>query len=338
MRVTIKDIAQKAGVSIAAVSKALNNQQGVSAHTRKKILKISRNLGYTPNALARNLVKKKNNTLGIFIPDISTPTYAAIYKGINEAAKRCGYVLLLCDTNRSREYEETYIQTMMENRVAGLLVCPVDNDISHFKDGIKGQVPIVYFGGKVHDGMDNYVGIDNRKGAEIAVKHLIEHGHRDILMVCDNKSTKTKLDRMEGYQSAMRKAGLSPRDVLLGQGMRGRDCGYRLMKSFYGHGENQPSAIFAVNDEIAIGIMEFLVEQGRSIPADISIIGFDDIPYASLPMINLSSIWQPKFRIGEMAVNMIDDILKGHCPDSGTQIILTPELKARKSVKDIRVE
>lgn len=210
MRVTIREIAKKAGVSTAAVSKALNGQPDIGEKTREKILRISKELGYTPNMIARNLVTKGNNTLGVLIPDISTPIYPAIYKGINEAAIRHGYTLLLGDTNRNLESEARYVRIMMENRVAGLLVSPITNDFSHLEEIVQGQIPIIYFGGKVSDAMNCYVGINNYYGATLAVEHLVSLGHKRIVMIRDDSSTKTRMDRISGYRTVMEREGLTP--------------------------------------------------------------------------------------------------------------------------------
>ena len=212
MRVTIKDIAKKAGVSTAAVSKALNGQPDIGERTKERILSISRELGYTPNMIARNLVTKGNKTIGVLIPDISTPIYPSIYKGINETAVKYGYTLLLGDTKRSLQSERDYILTMMENRVSGLLVSPVSNSIDHLEEVIKGQIPIIYFGGKVNDSMENYIGIDNYRGAIFAMEHLMGLGHRDIAMLCDDLITKTRQDRVSGYKYVMEKKTLRTQD------------------------------------------------------------------------------------------------------------------------------
>ena len=331
MRVTIKDIARKAGVSAAAVSKALNGQPDIGEATRDRILKISRELGYTPNMIARNLVKQGNKTVGVLIPDISTPIYPVIYKGINEKAMEYGYTLLLGDTKRDLESERKYISIMMENRVAGLLVGPVGNDISHIREAVKNQIPIIYFGGKVNDTMDDYVGSDNYQGAILAAAHLVELGHRRITMICDDLNTKTRSDRVKGYCHVMEENGLNSDVFIDDEGLKGRDCGRDAMARILANRKEIPTAVFALNDLMAIGVMEALNEAGLRVPDDVSVIGYDDIPFASLPMIGLSTIRQPKFRIGEMAMEQLHHRIKGDQQSEERKVILHSELKVRTS-------
>ncbi|WP_020612754.1 LacI family DNA-binding transcriptional regulator [Sediminispirochaeta bajacaliforniensis] len=330
MRVTIKDIAREAGVSTAAVSKALNGQPDIGETTRLRIIRISRELGYTPNMIARNLVTKGNKTIGVLIPDISTPIYPRIYKGINETAMKYGYTLLLGDTKRSIESEKKYIMTMMENRVAGLLVSPVSNDISHIVQVVRGQIPIIYFGGKVNDAMKNSIGIDNYHGAMLAIDYLTGLGHKDIIMICDDLDTKTRHDRVDGYREAMEKKGLKPLVVFNNEGLKGRQCGVSAIRHIIA-GRTLPTAVFALNDLMAIGAMEALSEAGLRVPEAVSVMGYDDISFASLPMIGLSTIWQPKFKTGEMALELLHKKLQDDPVTEDRKIVLQPELRIRTS-------
>ena len=335
MKVTIKDIAKLAGVSPAAVSKALNGQPDIGVETRDRIIQISKDLGYTPNMIARNLVTKGNKTVGVLIPDISTPLYPSIYQGINERAIKYGYTLLLGDTKRSLKIEKEYIHTMMENRVAGLLVSPVSNDISQLEDVLKGQVPIIYFGGKVNDSMENYIGIDNYRGGRIAVEYLVELGHKKIVMICDDLITKTRIDRVEGYKAVMQRENLKPEIFVNENGLKGRECGLETMTRILNSQTSAPTAVFALNDLMAIGVMEAISNKGLRVPEDISIIGYDDITLSSLPMIGLSTIWQPKFKTGEMAMDLLLKKLSKKNMDVENRIILQPELKIRTSSRRI---
>jgi LacI family transcriptional regulator, galactose operon repressor len=331
VRVTIKDIAKKAGVSVAAVSKALNDQPDIGQKTKDRIKRISKEMGYTPNAVARNLVKRDNKTLGVLIPDISTPIYPAIYKGINASAIEYGYTLLLGDMDRNLENEKKYARTMVENRVAGLIVSPIGNDTSHLEEVVRGQIPIIYFGGKVNHDMKYYIGINNILGATLATEHLIGQGHKNILMMSDRNETKTRLDRIHGYVSVMVKNGLKPRVHIRNSGSFGRECGAEEMERIIKEGQELPTAIFALNDSMAIGIMEVLMNHGIRIPDDVAIMGYDDIPFASLPMINLSTVWQPKYETGEAIIKLMNEILTNSENIKQKNVILDPHLCLRSS-------
>lgn len=335
MKVTIKEIAAEAGVSIATVSKALNGQPDVSQKTKKRIWEISKRMGYTPNLIARNLVKKGNNTIGVMISDITTPIHPEIFKGINETANELGYTLFLSDTRRNIENEIKYVKTMMQNRVAGLLVSPVGSNISHFQEIIDDNIPLVFFGGKINDKMDNYIGIHNFNGARMATEHLISQGHKHILMFSDSSNTKTRHDRINGYRTIMEENGLTPNIRIYNGSLRGRECGYALMKEVCDKKHPFPTAIFVLNDLMAIGAMEALVKFGYRVPEDISVMGYDDISYASLPMIDLSTVWQPKFEIGNLAVKTIHKILTGQVGREDQKKILQPELRIRNTTKSL---
>jgi LacI family transcriptional regulator len=334
VKVTIKEIAVRAGVSPAAVSKALNGKSDISDNTRAKIISISQELGYTPNMIARNLVKMSNHTIGVLVPDISTPIYPSIYKGINDTAIDYGYTLLLGDTKRSLEHEQNYINTMMENRVAGLLISPVSNDISQIKKIVRNQVPVIYFGGKVNDTMENYIGIDNYRGGRLAASHLIETGHSEILMICDDLSTKTRNDRMNGYRDVMLESGFQPDVVFNTSGLKGIECGMATMQKVLAERSTLPTAIFALNDLMAIGVMQALNEANIRVPEDVCVIGYDDIAFVSLPMINLTTVWQPKFETGKIAFEHLHEMISGKPTDEvNKRIVLQPELRIRRSTK-----
>lgn len=334
MKVTIKEIAKQAHVSPAAVSKALNGKADISDATRQRIISISKELGYTPNMIARNLVKKSNNTVGVLVPDISTPIYPSIYQGINETAIKYGYTLLLGDTKRCLQQERNYIHTMMENRVAGLLVSPVGNDISHIKEIVRDQVPVIYFGGKVNDSMQNYIGIDNYQGGRIAASHLIETGHTRILMICDDLSTKTRNNRMMGYRDVLLEHGLKPDVVFSENESKGIDCGASAMQRVLSQRSVLPTAVFAINDLMAIGVLQALSEANIRVPQDMCVMGYDDISLVSLPMISLSTVWQPKFEAGQMALEHLYRMINGEqMTDEERRIVLQPRLKVRSTTE-----
>ncbi len=331
MNVTIKTIAQAAGVSPAAVSKALNGYTDIGEETRARIVRISAEMGYTPNALARNLVKKTSDILGLLIPDISTPIYAEIFKGIDAEAKRRGFNLFLCDTNRRTEFEVSYVKTLMENRARGIIVAPVDNDASHILALTKAQVPLVFIGGKVNDSMDNYVANDNKLGSALAVGHIASLGHRDLLMLCDNYRTKTKKDRVEGYREAMEARGLEPRASIAPEGAaEGIDYGCQAALEAFGSGR-MPTAIYASSDMVALGVMRAAAMRGIAIPGDLSLVGYDDIMFASLPTVDLTTVAQPKFEMGALAVELLCEAMSEELAGIKHRRVVKPSLVIRGS-------
>lgn len=331
MNVTIKTVAKLAGVSPAAVSKALNGYTDIGEETRKRIVDICFQVGYTRNQAARNLVTKESSMLGLLIPDISTPIYPEIFKGLDAEAKRRGFNLFLCDTNRNMEFEKDYIRILLENRACGIIVAPVGNEVGHILDLIRGTVPTIFIGGKVNDGMDNYVATDNRHGSILAVDHLAGLGHRDIVMICDNYGTKTKQDRIGGYNCAMLERGLVPRLIAAGNGHpEGLEYGYVSTIALSGSGR-LPSAIYTSSDMVALGVMKAALELGIRIPEELSLVGYDDIMFASLPTIMLTTVAQPRYEIGVQAVELLCRAMKDGENEKIHRATVSPRLVIRST-------
>ncbi len=336
MNVTIKTVAKLAGVSPAAVSKALNGYTDIGEKTRKRIEDICVQVGYTRNQAARNLVTKASSMLGLLIPDIQTPIYPEIFKGLDAEAKRRGFNLFLCDTNRSVDFEKDYIRILMENRACGIIVAPVGNDVEHILELTRCTVPTIFIGGKVNDGMDNYVATDNRLGSLLAIEYLIGLGHSDILMICDNYGTKTKQDRIAGYRAAMLDGGLEPRIVAAGAGHPdGMEYGYASTIEL-ADSRSLPTAIYTSSDMVALGVMKAASERSIRIPEDLSLIGYDDIMFASLPTIMLTTIAQPRYDIGVQAVELLCQAMKPEDFGMKHRATVSPRLVIRKSTSSPR--
>lgn len=332
MKVTIKQIGEMAGVSTAAVSKALNGCSDISDKTKEKILNICKQVGYTPNEIARSLAKGNSNMIGLLIPDISTPIYSEIYKGMDLQAQKYGYSLFLCDTHRNVELEKKYVQTLMEKRVNGIIIAPVSNSVDHISELTRDNIPIVYVGGKINDSMKNYVTVDNFLGAKMAIEYLVQLGHREIIMISDRDNTKTMKDRISGYQAIMLKYGLRPFVYVDKENRKGRESGYMQAKEIFESGDF-PSAIFCCNDMVAIGVMEIMLEKGLKVPDDISLVGYDDIIFASLPTIKLTTVAQPKIEMGMMSVNLLHKIMKNYSPECENKEITKPHLVVRDTCR-----
>jgi len=333
MNVTIKTVATKAGVSIAAVSKALNGGEDISQATRARILAICDELGYTRNQLARSLVTRTSSAIGLLIPDISTPIYPEIFKGLDAEAKKRGLRLFLCDTNRNIAIEKDYIQILMEQRVQGIIVAPVANDVSHIYRVLRRQIPIIFIGGKVNDEMDNYVATDNVLGSRLAISYLAELGHRRIAMICDNYGTKTKQDRIAGYQAEMIERGLKPWVVQGGSDHpEGLEYGYRMLHSLADSGD-LPTALYTSSDMVALGVMKAAIERSLRIPEDFSLVGYDDIMFASLPTVMLTTVAQPRFEIGRLAMELLCQAIESDNQEKKFRATVQPNLVVRSTTR-----
>jgi LacI family transcriptional regulator len=330
MSATIKDVAKKANVSYTTVSRALNNKYGVKKETRDRIVKAAAEMGYTCNAIARGLVKKKTNTIGLILPDITNPFFPEIAMGIEDGAHAKGYSVFLCNTNYDPEREAQYLKHLAEKRVDGIILVPASNERSLELNKIsESGIPIVYACSYYLEGDRSYVAIDDERGGFLATRHLVEQGYSTIAYIGAKDETVKKDERLVGYKQALKKFGIPARDRLIYYCDHKMKTGHDIINKMISKKE-VPRAIFAANDLLAIGVIQGAKELGLSVPGDIAVVGFDDIPFASLPEIQLTTISQPKQKMGELSINILLDIIFGN-EQNTRRTILEPELVIRKS-------
>jgi LacI family transcriptional regulator len=331
MDTTIKDIAEQANVSYATVSRALNDKYGVKASTRSKVLEVAKRMNYRPNAIARGLVRKQTNTIGLIIPDIKNPFFPEVAGGIEECANDFGYNVFLCNTNWSIEREEQYINLLSERRVDGLIVAPISNSAKPLEEIIHEDIPVVYVSRAPRDTDRSYVVIDNVRGGFLATKHLIEAGYETIGFIGASADSSTADERLEGYRMAFEKYGIAFSEKYVKQGDFKQKSGYILVKEMIGNND-YPRGLFAANDLLALGAIQAVKDAGLRVPEDIAVVGFDDIPIASLQEIQLSTIYQPKYEMGRIAFEILVEIIKkGENGISTRKVMLEPDLIVRKS-------
>jgi LacI family transcriptional regulator len=334
MNTTIKDIAGQAGVSYATVSRALNNKYGVNPETREKVLEIARRLGYSPNAIARGLVSNHSFTLGLILPDMTNPYFPAVAAGIEAGAQERGYSVFLCNSNWDRRRESDYMRLLSERRVDGIIRAPAgssEGEQSEAKERVEEQLPTVYVSNAPKDTDRSSVVIDNIRGGYMATKHLIDCGYETIGFIGVSERGMADNNRLEGYKMAFERYGreLDPRYLKFGDFRQ--QTGYNIIRSLIQEGD-YPSAIFAENDVLAIGILHGIKDSGLKVPEDIALIGFDDISFSAYQEIQLSTIKQPKEQMGRIAVViLIDEIEAGERNRPPKRVILEPELVVRRS-------
>ncbi|NLM10812.1 MAG: LacI family transcriptional regulator [Clostridiaceae bacterium] len=326
MSVTIKDIAKVAGVSYATVSRALNDHPDINEKTKKKIKKIAKQMGYTPNAVARGLVKKNTNMIALLIPDISNPFYPEVARGVEDIARKNGYCVFLCNTNWDEQNEHKYLNILKERRVDGIIIAPVTIDTYHYVSKEKADVPVVYIGNRIDDSSSSFVVIDDFKAGYIATEYLVKLGHRNIAFIGGHDRTTSHLDRINGYKRALTEHKLETDINIIKDYSFKKESGYLIFLEMVKN-RRVPTAIVAENDIIALGIMEAAEKHGYEVPRDISIIGIDDIEFGSLSKINLTTVAQPKFEIGQKSAGILLDLISGSIESK--QVILEPFLIVR---------
>jgi len=331
MSVTIVDIAKKIGVSYTTVSRALNGKKGVGEKTRRRIVEEAEKLGYQPNAIARGLVSKSTNTIGLIIPDITNPFFPEVARGVEDACREAGYNVFLCNSNWDRDQERSCLEALRQNRIDGLIINP--NSLSNVEFIEKMGIPVVYLSTRIDEGNSTYVGVDNVQAAQMATEYLHRCGYRRIAFVGGTVRSYSNNNRLKGYLAALEKLGL-PRDGdLIMNGRFETESGYEMTRKLF-QLQSPPDAVFAGNDIIALGVMQYAQENGLRVPEDFGIIGFDDIYASSLPQIQLTTVAMPKTFMGRKAFEMLLD--KIHSEEHSTaQYVIRPKLIIRKTTRCI---
>lgn len=333
--VTIKDVAKKAGVSPATVSRVLNNSDHpIDPATRQKVLKVIEELGYVPNAAARSLQLKKTKTIGILLPSIANAYYSAIVDGTEEIAYKDGYSIIICITRRSWDKTKEYIQLLSEKRVDGVIFTGggAVEDAKHNRFFQNSKLSMIVIGR--HNSKLPAVQVDNVKIGFLATTHLLSLGHRRIATITGPRVSATAEDRYAGYKRALNSFGLEEDKALVAEGDFLVQGGYEAASRLPWEGKERITAVFAQNDLMAIGTIRFLKERGLRVPEDVSVVGCDDLDLAYYITPPLTTVAVPAYGLGKTAMELMVDSLKGQ------QIpllrILPVELKVRESAIKIK--
>jgi len=329
---TMKDIAREAGVSINTVSRALNGKPDVNEDTKKRILEIADRLNYVPNFLAKGLVTKNTRTIGVIVSDNANPFFARMIKGIEDYARSRGYNIILCNTDERYEKEEEAVRLLREKRVDGLLITltPAQKERTDILELKRTGVPFVLLNRHMDDIMTDYVINDNVYGAYLAVSHLAKLGHKRIGYISGPSQISSVRERLEGYRKALFENNIEFDNSLVKGSNLKMEGGYRLMKEFL-ELENRPTAVFTYSDFLAIGALKALKEAKLQVPKDIALVGYDDIEFSSLLEVPLTTVHQPRYRIGEEGAKILINRIEGKDSEGLHQIILKPELVIRES-------
>jgi len=332
---TIDDVAVKAGVSKSTVSRVLNNSPRISKKTKKRVLEAICELQYEPNNIARSLIKKKSYTIGVILEDILNPFFTEVAKGIETTLKKAGYTMLLTSSDYIYEDEIKLTQMLLRNKVDGILITPLKPDSKAIKILKERKIPLFIINCKSEDRDISWIDSDNYDGGYIATKYLINLGHRRFMCIRSIDVLGSK-DRFEGFKKALKESNLKLTDQVILGNARSRIDGYKLLSNFIKEKGKKciPSAIISVNDAVAIGAMEVMFENNVNIPDEVSIIGYDDIYFAGLMRVPLTTIYQPKFKMGEMAASQLIDKIDRDEVGVARQILVKPKLIIRKSCRE----
>jgi DNA-binding LacI/PurR family transcriptional regulator len=326
MRITINDVAKYAKVSKATVSRVLNNKGNVSPEVAQRVKEAVEVLNYVPSGVARSLVSKTTGLIGLVIPDIVNPFFPMLARGVEDAAHRLGFTLLLCNTDNDLQTEQGYINKLQQQRVEGIILVSsnwrfISNILSNT------NFPIVACDRFRKDISIDSVVVDNYRAGFEATEYLISKGHRDIVYISTSSTIESIWQREQGYLAAMSKHSLNPN---VQYGTLSIESGYQITNSILRH--SLPSAIFTSNDLVAFGAMRAIHEKGLSIPDDIALLGCDDIVFAEISNPSLSTIRQPVYQMGVKAMELLYNRI--HNYDTPTKnITLKPKLILRESTE-----
>lgn len=336
-RATIRDIAEKAGVSITTVSLVLNGKElRIASATKKKIIRIANELNYRPNQLAVGLITKKTNTIGLLVPDISNAFFGELAKGAEKEAASCAYNIILCNTNDNPDKDVEYLNILLDRGVDAVIMVPSANSAdSTAKKCLtlmeQCQKPLVLVDRIKMGEKHTSISVDHEQGGYIATKYLIENGHTRIGCITGPLGMLNSRLRFLGYKKALKDSDIRFQAKYVEEGNYHVEDGERLAEGLF---ENKVTAIFAFNDLMAYGVYKAAAKHGCRIPEDISVVGFDDLFYSGIMEVPLTTIHQPSYEIGEAAVKRIAELLK----DENTKkeaIIFKPKLIVRNSVQNI---
>ena len=327
-RPTIYDVARLAGVSTATVSRALNGTGQIAPATRAAIEAAVDQLGYQPNTVARSLVTKSTQTIAVLLPDITNPFYAALVGGVQQRALESGHTMLLCTTEGDPEREEQYLSLLRAKQVDGVLVdglvLPSERITRFVRDGL----PIVCLDRDIDSTLVPLVQVDNRLGARLATAHLLDLGHKRIAHIGGAPELGISKERLEGYREAHHALGIEPYPGLVEAGGFTEEGGYEATRSLLAASDF--TALFAANDLSAIGVLGALAEFGRRVPADVSVVGFDDLRLSRFTAPPLTTVHQPAREIAERATELLLGLAGGAAVETARHL-LEPVLVLRGS-------
>lgn len=319
---TISDVARQAGVSTVTVSRVLNNAPNVNLATRARVEQAIRQLGYVPNVAARSLRSKRTHSLALIVPDITNPFWTTVARGVEDAAQSSGYAVLLCNTDENCAKQSRYLDLVASRRVDGVIIAPCDSDVENIRALRDREIATVLVDRRVPGWETDSVRGDSAGGAYALVRHLIALGHRRIAMISGPPNTSTAEDRVDGYCAALREAGIEPDGALIRRGEFRASSGERLMGQLLDEGF-QPTATFAANNAIALGVIDAAARRGRRIPHDLALVCFDDFDAASHLFPFLTVAVQPAYEMGATAAQLLlDRIAAG--PTAPPQHVLLP--------------
>lgn len=326
---TLADIARRANVSVATVSRALNGSGYVRPELRERILAIARELNYVPNRMALGLLTKRSQLALLLVPDVTNPFFAAVVRGVEDALAAQGFQLVVGNTDDNPYKERNYLRRALGHAVDGVIAIVASSAASDSAHWRQLGVPLVLVDRACEGVEADVVSSNNESGAYQATRHLLALGHQRVASITGPLRLQTARDRLAGFQRAVREYRVPADQVAVVEGDFREEGGYRAMRELLRR-QPPPTAVFAANDVMALGALAALEEAGLRVPEDVAVAGYDDIPYALRVRPKLTTVAQPKYEMGAAAAELLLQRLTD--PERPVQrVLLEPRLVVRES-------
>lgn len=331
---SIRDVAERANVSLGTVSNVLNHPEVVAEATRQRVQAVIEELGFVRNGSAHQLRAGHSHNIGLIVLDVANPFFTEVARGAEDAANEAGYLIILCNSDDALEKESRYLHMLEEQRTAGILITPVQNDVRYLQHLHKQGIAVVLLDQPSRARGLCSVAVDDVLGGELATRHLLELGHRKIAFVSGPLSIRQCAERRLGMQRAVTVAGLDPKQVIVDIPAltQSSSAGEKCVEQLLMH-EHRPTAAFCANDLLALGVMRGLIQRGIKIPDEMALIGYDDVDFSSTLSPALTSIHQPKYQLGRMAAELLLQEVFEAENHKHKQIMYQPELVIRASTQ-----
>lgn len=330
-RPSVADVARLAGVSVGTVSNVLNRPDRVSPATLERVQTAITDLGFVPSASARMLRRGVTQSIGAILLDLANPFFTALARGVEDRIAADSLALMLASSDEQAERERRALSLLEENGVRGILVTPARAEVGHLAAVRERGTPVVLVDA-APGGNFPAVSVDDVHGGRIAVAHLLQIGHRRIAMANGPHSVRQCADRWAGAEQAVREAGLDPAQVLteIRVGSLNDAGGEQVAHTLLAQpASTRPTAVFCVNDLVALGLLRTALRAGLSVPGDLAVVGYDDVGFASMLLVPLTTVRQPTHRIGWAAADLL--LRLGDAAEPPEHIHFTPELVVRTS-------
>jgi len=320
--VTIREVAKQAGVSVATVSRVMNNSGPVKAETRERVKEVAEALRYSPHRGAQGLIMRRTRNLGVILPDLYGEFFSEVIRGMDQATQGAGYNLLVSSSHDDRSEIDAAVRAM-RGRVDGVVLMTPDTAVDRVEEVIRPALPVVLMNTASSSARVHTINVDNYGGSYAMVRHLVSGGHERVALIGGDPQNHDARERRRGYAAALRDAGLESRPEWQVESDFRKGGGWAAAREVMGRPGPRPTAIFAANDAMAVGALSSLQEMGLEVPEDVAVAGFDDIPLARYLRPALSSVHVDNSGLGARAVELLLELVEGGSADPIHEVLPT---------------